>query len=145
MRHLRGFTLMELMITVAIVAILAAVAYPSYVSYLQRSHRTDARNTLLQIQVAQEKYFLSNNHYGTMAQLTTAAAIPGVTLSGSTYYSPEKYYTIAISPASPTTTYTATATPPAGGVQSKDTYCAQFQITNTGDKSGTTNADCWTK
>lgn len=43
-----GFTLIELMITVAIVAILASIALPSYTQYIQRSHRSNARNTLVQ-------------------------------------------------------------------------------------------------
>ena len=58
-----GFTLIELMITVAIIAILAGIAYPSYLSQVRRSNRTEARTALLQAQVAQEKFFLQYNRY----------------------------------------------------------------------------------
>ena len=49
-RHSSGFTLIEVMIVVAIVAILSAIALPSYTEYIRRSHRADARAGLLQAQ-----------------------------------------------------------------------------------------------
>ena len=147
MRKSQGFTLIELMVTVAIVAVLAAIAYPSYMNQVRRSNRTDARNALLQVQVAEEKYFLSGNtnSYGTLAQLNAPTILSGLRISGSTYQSANGYYTITVTPATPTTTYTATAVPVSGSAQVSDTHCAQFQITSTGDRSGTTNADCWTR
>ena len=99
--HSRGFSLIELMVTVAIVAILAAVAYPSYVNQVRRSHRAEGRDMLLQIQVAQEKYFLSNNSYGTLANLVAQVPIPG--LNATTGLTANGYFKIAITPATPTT------------------------------------------
>jgi len=131
MKPQRGFTLMELMITVAIVAILATVAYPSYRNQIMRSYRAEARSELLQIQVAQEKYFLQNNKYGTLAQLGLTA--------GTTYNTAHGYYKITL-PARTDTTYTVQAD--ALGSQATDTTCASYTITEVGAKTPTT-AGCW--
>jgi type IV pilus assembly protein PilE len=59
----RGFSLIELMITVTIVVILAAIALPSYRNYVLRSQRVDATAALLAIAGAQEKFYIQNNTY----------------------------------------------------------------------------------
>jgi len=143
MRHREsGFTLIELMITVAIVAILAAVAYPSYLSQIRRSHRTEGKDVLLQIQLAQEKYFLSNNVYGSLDNLMTSPlTVPGLKKSGTTYYTTNSYYKVTM-PVQTTTTFTAQVD--ANGSQDKDIDCATFSVKETGAKSPT-NSDCWNK
>ncbi|MGI8739792.1 MAG: type IV pilin protein [Gammaproteobacteria bacterium] len=66
----RGFTLVELMIAVAIVAILAGIAYPSYVNQLQSSRRAEGQALVMEIMAAQERYYSSNNTYTSdLAQL----------------------------------------------------------------------------
>jgi len=137
-----GFTLMELMITVAIIAILGAIVYPNYTSQIRRSHRSEGRDALLQIQVAQEKYFLSNNAYGSLDNLNTSPlSVPGLKKVSGTYYTTNNYYKITL-PTQTSTTFTAQAD--AYGSQAKDTYCATFTTTEAGTK-GSTNSDCWNK
>ncbi|MDH4873345.1 type IV pilin protein [Pseudomonas sp. BN515] len=65
----RGFTLIELMIVVAIVAILAAIAYPSYQQYVIRGNRAAAQAQMMDIANRQQQYLLANRTYATKAQL----------------------------------------------------------------------------
>lgn len=121
-----GVTLLELMIVVAVVAILAAIAYPSYQTQVRRSHRVDAQTALLQIQVAQERFFLQNNSYA-----TTLGAL------GFTSTSEHGFYNLGLN-ATPTT-FSATAAPV--GAQAADT-CGTYGVTNTGARTPTT-VGCW--
>lgn len=125
-----GFTLIELMIVIAIIGILAGITYPSYKEYVMKGRRSEAKSALFQVQLAQEKWRASNNTYGTLAQIGTPAAAN---------------YTIAVN--NPTATaYTATATPKA--LQTGD-KCGVYQINESGTKSvsgaasGYDAARCW--
>jgi len=69
MRQFRGFTLIELMIVVAIVAILAAVGYPSYREHIARGQRSQGQQYLSEISTRQEQFLLDRRGYGTAAQL----------------------------------------------------------------------------
>ncbi len=106
----RGFTLIELMIVVAIVAIIAAVALPNYFGSVRKSRRADAITALNQIAQAQERWRANNVSYTT--DLTSAGLNVANPSSG--------YYTLQASGASGTG-YTATAA--AAGAQLKDTQC----------------------
>lgn len=64
-----GFTLIELMITVAVIGILAAVAYPSYQQYVIRSNRATAQSFMMEAASRQQQYFLANRGYATLAEL----------------------------------------------------------------------------
>jgi type IV pilus assembly protein PilE len=131
-----GFTLIELMITVAVVAILAGIAYPSYTEYVKKARRADAKAALLKVQLAQEKYRTNNTSYGTLAQIGVSST------------SPDQYYTIAVSN-NTATAYTATATP--AGAQAGNS-CGTFAVNQDGKTTSasvqTTTAkvqECWGK
>lgn len=63
MQKLKGFTLIEVMITVAIVGILAAIAYPSYIDYVTKSGRAEGVAAVMEVANLQEQYYLDNRTY----------------------------------------------------------------------------------
>jgi type IV pilus assembly protein PilE len=130
-----GFTLIELVITIAIIAILATVAYPSYVDYIYRAHRADALSVLSQMQLILERCYAQNFSY--------SAACP----SRPTFpvSSPQNYYNVNLSNLG-VSTYTLTAT--AKGAQVNDTTCASMSINQANvktaiDSGGTSQNECW--
>jgi len=131
MKHSRmtGFTLIELMIVIAIIGTLASIAYPSYTEYVLRAKRGDAKAALLSVQLAQEKYRANNVTYGTLVQVGSAST------------SPDGYYTIAIS-GNTATAYVITATPKSPHA---DSYCTTFVINQDGTKTatGSDSTHCW--
>jgi type IV pilus assembly protein PilE len=131
-----GFTLIELMIVVAIIGVLAAVAVPAYTDYVLKGKRSDAKAELLKAQIAQEKYRASHTSYGTLIDIGSSTT--------STYTSPGGYYTIGISGTPDGTTYTVTATPKSPFA---DATCGTFAINQDGADYSGTNADatCWDK
>ncbi len=127
----QGFTLIEIMIAVVVIAIMAAIAFPSYSEQVRKSRRADAKSTLLDIANKEQRYMLDNRSYGSLNDLG---------LGGTTVPSEEGYYIISITPASPTTSFTLTAT--ATGSQVDDTDCSTFTVDQKGTKSGT-SSQCW--
>ena len=76
-RKRNGFTLIELMITVAIIAILASIAYPSYQQYIIRSKRSAAQAQMMDIANRQQQFLLANRSYATKDALTASGyALP---------------------------------------------------------------------
>jgi len=144
MARVRGFTLIELMIVVVIIAILAAIAVPAYGRYAYRARRPDGQQLLLQIANAEERYYSTNNQYGSLA--TT----PGLGYNDPAI-SEKGYYQVAVvvsaDPAgNASAAFTATATPISS--QAKDA-CGPLAITNAGVKTPPTtstlnsNGSCW--
>lgn len=133
LQHMRGITLMELMIVVVIVGILTAVAYPNYREFAARAKRTEAKALLLEIANNQERFYLNANTYGTMAQLGYATD-PRVTDSGS--------YSVTVT-ANDASNFTVVATNILGG--SEAARCSTFTIDGRGNKTSTGSiANCWT-
>jgi type IV pilus assembly protein PilE len=128
-----GFTLLELMIAVAVVAILATIAYASYAKQIQHSRRSDALTSVGSISSSLERCYAQAYAY---TGCTNAAA--GTTVSQNGYYS--------IVTAVAASTYTVTATPVGG--QAGDTSCAVIALSNNG-QSATNSAgvdatkSCW--
>ena len=129
----KAFTLIELLIVMAIVAILAAIAYPSYDRYVQRTRRADAREMLMRIAAAEERFYTNRNTY--TADIAGDLSLP--------VRSEESFYDMTAAIAAAGQTYVLTATPRLA--QSSDA-CGSLTINNTGFKGqsgAATNGNCW--
>lgn len=118
-----AFTLIELLIAVAIVAILAAIAYPSYSDYLRRANRSAAQQFMLEISQREESFFLDNRAY--------SATLGGGGLNLTAPDRVDDFYSVAIEAAALPPSYRVTATPRAGTIQAGE---ATLTLDNTGAK-----------
>lgn len=117
----QGFTLIELILVIAVISILAGIAFPAYQDYVQRTRRAVAQSTLLEIVQAKERFHTANNTY-----------------AGSPCLGNANYYVVSCTNDT-ATTFTITATPQGG--QASDS-CGTLSITHTGAKSPSTGG-CW--
>jgi type IV pilus assembly protein PilE len=118
MTRRRGFSLIEVMIAVAIIAILGAVAYPSYMDYLKKGRRGAAQTFMMEVANRQSQYLLDTRGYAVnLSDLSSSNVLNIITPSD---VSP--YYTVKVDPTAATTppTYTIVATPKSGTAQAND-------------------------
>jgi len=131
-KSLAGFTLVELMIVVAIIGILAAVAYPSYQQYVLRSHRAEAQALMLETAQFMERRFTTFNGTYDGAAVLSAVSPRGATGS-------EVKYNLDFSVDPSDTAYTLRATPDNGQT---DDACGTMTLAHTGAQTAAA-AGCW--
>jgi type IV pilus assembly protein PilE len=144
----RGFSLLELMIVVAIVGILAAIAFTVYSAQVQKARRTDARTAVLDLAGREERFFsVANNYSQTSTDVGYGGGFPQVVGSG--------YYQLNVSVPDPAfvaaggvgPSYIITAT--VFGQQIADSSCQVFSLNQLGKQTSvdSSNADstaiCW--
>ena len=134
-RHMRGVTLLELMIVTVIIGIMASIAYPNYREFVARAKRNEAKAALLQIAQNQERFYLQNNTYtADMTQLGFPV--------GAAYITDTESYSVSVT-AADANDFAAVAT-----YQNADAEagkCMTFNIDGRGGKTSAPDANCWTR
>ena len=138
-RSQSGLTLIELMVVIAVLAILTAVGYPMYTEQVQKARRTDARNALHLIALAQERFYTVNGVY---ASDLGALNLPAELQAGG---SEEGYYDLSITLPANNLAFLITATPASDSGQSKDEDCQELSLDQTGlqHANGADTDHCW--
>ena len=145
-----GFTLIELMVVVAIATILFSIAIPSYMTYIRQSRRTEAKTAVLDL-AGREERFLSTNptaYTDVPANLGYTGFGAGNPVGSGYYYltvcSPATVACAPNPPAAPS--YSIMATPVAAQSQANDAQCTSFSVDSTGQQFATGTggtAYCW--
>jgi len=145
--HKKGFTIIELMIVLAIVAILVALAVPSFQDTIRKSRRSDALNAILDIHLSQERWRANHTTYGLLGNPYDPLADPQLYLGPDPLISPDGHYSLTV-PVHTATTYTIIGAVVAGDDQENDS-CGDFTLTFTAGviakTAEGTDAICWKK
>lgn len=130
-----GFTLVEIMVAVAILSILAVIVLPTYQQSVRKSRRADAQSALLNMQLQEEKWRANNNSYNATA---SAVGAPAATEKVS------NYYTFSVTNVGATTFTVQAVAKTTGGQDQDKQYSSTSCATLTLDQSGTrTPTACW--
>ena len=155
-----GFSLIELLVAVAIMGALVAVAYPSYQRYVAQARRTDATTNLMRIAALQEKFLATcGGQYAPNFGTPRVCAIGGVLDAGLNAGNTTRdgFYLIAVAPGNTgniATSFLLTATPVGTQAVNDNAFCSRFTIDNTGVKGalgtdslllGPNGGKCWKK
>jgi len=124
----RGFTLIELMIVVAVVAIIAAIAFPSYQNQVQKTRRADAHTALLGAAQTLERCFTRNNSY-------LNCDVPNT--------SPDGFYTITVQVEQDQPTRFEAIAEAIGPQKNDAEACLKMTINHVGQRTPTNGARCW--
>jgi len=145
----RGFTLLELMIVVAVIAILAAIALPSYFNQVRKSRRSEVEAAIQAVALAEERVRGDCASYKSVSAAadwtaTTTGCSSSVTLGGNPYTS--SYYTLSIAGAS-ATGYTISAAPVGSQANDKSfgTTCGTLSYALAAGTVTKSPVDCWAK
>jgi type IV pilus assembly protein PilE len=131
--RIRGFTLTEILVVIAIVAILVALAVPNYQASVRKSRRADAQADLIEFANTAERIFTQTNSYASTD--ADGDGTPNEVIADTDYYT----YTFSVNPTA--TAWTVTATPTA--IQTADP-CGTMSLAHTGQRTKTGSlADCW--
>jgi len=139
-KNSKGFTLIELIITVGILGLLAAIAIPSYQDQIRKARRADATDALLDCAAVQARNFSTSSppRYLTNADIDGAGLCNGLV-------SKEGFYTLAVNnaacPGANPWCFTITATPDPDGAQANDGICASMTVDHRGNKTATNDAN----
>lgn len=145
--RVRGFTLIELMVTVAILAIVVTLATGGYREYIRRASRVDATGALLRLAAAQEKFYAQNGRYAANGEMATPPP-DGLGITGTE----RGFYDLEVTSNDLSRNYVAKATVAAGENQEDDTDCAEFTVneqglraakSSDGDTGTEVTARCW--
>ena len=151
--RIAGFTLVELMIVVAVVGVLTAIALPSYTSYVARARRADARAQLLQVAQFMQRFYAANDRFDQDRAGTSVLSVMPTNMQKSPADSTAMYqlnsaitsagsYTITVT----VSAYTLTMAPISGTAMASD-GCGAFRVNSLGVRTitgtGKTRDECW--
>ena len=133
MNKSKGFSLIELMIVVAIIGVVTAIAYPSYQEYARSAKRAEAKGVVLEMAQWMERYYTINGKY-----TDASDAMPSLPITTAPKDGNEVYYNLGVTGTS--TSFIISAVP--AGAQAADS-CGTLAVSQTGSTTAAGGGDCW--